>query len=60
MSLLCLFGVHHPSLASIAKRQGGPVGLVGLCEHCARPLAKKEDGKWRAEEPLYERGAARG
>ncbi len=57
MSLTCLFGAHRPSLASVAKRRGG---LVGLCERCARPLAKSEDGKWRAEEPLYERGAARG
>ena len=50
MSLLCLFGAHRPSLASVARRGGN---LVGLCENCARPLTKNAQSKRQAAEPLY-------
>jgi hypothetical protein len=50
MSLLCLFGVHRPSVASVARRGDH---LVGLCEQCARPLTKTAQSKWEAAEPLY-------
>jgi hypothetical protein len=49
MSLLCLFGVHRPSLSSVAR---GPIGLRGLCDVCARPLERTPDGKWHAAAPL--------
>ena len=49
MSLSCLFGMHRPSLSSIAKR---PFGLIGLCESCGRPLHKEQGAKWIAAEPL--------
>jgi hypothetical protein len=51
MSLSCLFGVHRPSLGSISRRDGG---YAALCESCARPLERQENGKWIASEPLYE------
>ncbi|WP_162806287.1 hypothetical protein [Sphingosinicella terrae] len=49
MSLPCLFGFHRPSLSSIARR---PLGLVGLCEGCGRPMNKPGDGKWALTDPL--------
>lgn len=49
MSLACLFGVHRPSLSSIAKR---PFGLAGLCDGCERPMTKVGDGKWTLADPL--------
>ena len=55
MSLLCLFGAHRPSLASLARRGDH---LVGLCENCARPLTKTATSKWEAAEPLYAQEAA--
>ncbi|HEY0044981.1 MAG TPA: hypothetical protein VGB62_10585 [Allosphingosinicella sp.] len=51
MSLSCLFGIHRPSLSSITRR---PAGYAALCENCARPLERQENGKWVASEPLYE------
>lgn len=56
MSLICLFGVHRPSLVSIARRQQD---LVGICENCARPLVKSGDGKWVAAPPLDGPAAAK-
>ena len=50
MSLLCLFGAHRPSVASVARRGDH---LVGICEHCARPLTRSVQSKWEAAEPLY-------
>lgn len=55
MSLLCLFGAHRPSLASVARRGDH---LVGLCEQCARPLTKSGQSKWQAAEPLYAQAEA--
>lgn len=49
MSILCLFGVHRPSLSSVAR---GPIGFRGLCDACARPLERTPDGKWQASAPL--------
>jgi hypothetical protein len=51
MFLGCLFGRHRPSLSSIARRQGG---YVAICEHCARPLEKRPNGRWAASKPVYE------
>lgn len=50
MSLRCLFGFHNPSVTSISRRQGG---YAALCEDCARPLERQENGRWIASEPLY-------
>jgi hypothetical protein len=57
MSLRCFFGVHRPSLGSIARKNGLH---IALCEACARPLERKGDERWAAAEPLYGRkpGAA--
>lgn len=52
MNLSCLFGVHRPSLASILRRQDG---YAALCEGCGRPLERRENERWTASEPLYER-----
>lgn len=49
MSFSCLFGWHRPSLSSI-RRKGS--GYVSLCESCARPLERPEQGRWVASEPL--------
>lgn len=49
MSLLCLFGVHRPSLSSVAR---SPIGFRGLCDSCARPLERTPEGKWQASAPL--------
>ncbi len=51
MSLLCLFGLHRPSLSSIARRDGR---LIGLCERCARPLERDVRSGWQASAPVYE------
>jgi hypothetical protein len=51
MSIGCLIGQHRPSLSSIARRQGG---YVAICEHCARPLEKRANGRWAASKPVYE------
>ena len=51
MSIRCLFGLHQPSLSSITRRQGG---YASLCESCARPLERRQNGRWVASEPLYE------
>ena len=51
MSITCLFGMHRPSLASIIRRNRG---YGGLCESCARPLERSENGRWVASSPLYE------
>jgi hypothetical protein len=52
MSLSCLIGIHRPSLASIVRRNRG---YGGLCESCARPLEREENGRWTASDALYER-----
>ena len=49
MSISCILGFHRPSLASIMRRHQQ---LVGICEHCARPLVKNEAGKWTGAPPL--------
>jgi hypothetical protein len=49
MSLSCLFGVHRPSLGSIARRRHA---LIGLCENCGRPLVKSDGRKWDVAPPL--------
>jgi hypothetical protein len=49
MSLRCLFGLHHPSISSIARRGSG---FRALCEHCARPLERLPEGRWTASDPL--------
>lgn len=49
MSIRCLFGVHRPSVSSMAKK---PHGYTALCEDCARPLERGEGTGWRATEPL--------
>ena len=51
MNIGCLFGRHHPSLSSIARRHGA---LHAICEHCARPLEKHANGRWAASKPVYE------
>ena len=51
MSLRCLFGVHRPSLNSIVRREAG---YASLCESCARPLEREQNGRWVASEPLYD------
>ncbi len=57
MSLRCVIGLHQPSLSSITRRQGG---YAGICEHCARPLERGQQGRWVASEPVYQsRGGAR-
>lgn len=52
MSISCLFGWHRPSLSSI-RRKGH--GYAALCEACARPLEREEQGRWAAAEPLDSR-----
>jgi hypothetical protein len=52
MSIRCLLGIHRPSLSSIARKNGQ---YVALCEGCARPLERAQEGRWLATEPLYER-----
>ncbi len=49
MSLPCLFGLHRPSAASMAKK---PYGLTALCEGCGRPMIKPAGSKWAAAPPL--------
>jgi hypothetical protein len=49
MSILCLFGAHRPSPGSIVRRESG---YAALCELCARPLERPQDGRWTASEPL--------
>jgi hypothetical protein len=49
MSIKCLFGVHQPSLSSIAKKA---TGYTALCESCARPLERQHGAAWRASDPL--------
>jgi len=49
MSIACLFGRHAPSLSSIRRRGAG---YAAICESCARPLERQEQGKWVASEPL--------
>ena len=51
MSLRCLFGMHRPMLASIAKRQHG---YTALCESCSAPLAREPEGRWAPAIPLSE------
>ncbi|MGE5722564.1 MAG: hypothetical protein ACM3YM_08890 [Sphingomonadales bacterium] len=52
MSLSCLFGIHRPSVASMTRRHGR---YAAICESCARPLERQENGRWVASEALYER-----
>jgi hypothetical protein len=52
MKLMCVFGRHQPSTASVARREGS---LVGLCDDCARPLERQGNGRWAALPPIYER-----
>ena len=49
MSMRCLFGLHRPSVASIARRPGG---FVGLCESCGRSLERSEGAAWTEAMPL--------
>lgn len=49
MSIACLLGLHRPSIASIARRPGG---YAALCEGCARPLERTQEGRWGASAPL--------
>jgi hypothetical protein len=49
MSLLCFLNLHRRSLSAIANRRGGQ---ISHCEHCARPMIKRADGRWTAAEPL--------
>jgi hypothetical protein len=49
MSWKCAFGVHSPSLVSIARK---PDGLHALCEGCGIPLDRNETGRWRTARPL--------
>jgi len=57
MSLLCLLGRHKVSVASISRRHGG--GHEGLCEACALPLEREDDGRWREARPLCSAGRAK-
>jgi hypothetical protein len=52
MSIRCFLGIHRASLASIVRKNGE---YLALCETCARPLERNQDGRWIAAEPLYER-----
>ena len=52
MSIRCFLGIHRASLASIVRKNGD---YIALCETCARPLERNQDGRWIAAEPLYER-----
>jgi hypothetical protein len=47
--MFCFFGLHTRSLSAIALRRGT---YVSICEKCARPLVKRENGKWSACEPV--------
>ncbi|HEX8667590.1 MAG TPA: hypothetical protein VF727_04365 [Allosphingosinicella sp.] len=49
MSLKCFFGLHHPSVSSVARRGER---YTGLCDSCARPLEREAVGRWVASEPL--------
>jgi hypothetical protein len=49
MSISCLFGRHRPSLSSIRKSGSG---FAALCDSCARPLERAQEGRWTASEPL--------
>ena len=51
MTLRCLFGMHRPSLGSIARKK---TGYTALCDGCGIPLQRREDGRWGPCEPLYE------
>ena len=56
MSIRCLLGNHHPSISAMSKR---PIGYVTICERCARPLERQQNGRWAASPPMYEaRGRA--
>jgi len=52
MRLGCLFGLHRPSMSSIMRKGGR---YAGLCESCARPLEREDNGRWIASDALYER-----
>lgn len=54
MRILCFFGFHKSSLASLTRKKTG--GYSALCEVCACPLQREDDGPWRACEPLDRRG----
>jgi hypothetical protein len=49
MSLRCFFGVHRPLLTSIKRRE---LGFSALCDDCALPLERSDDGRWTPAAPL--------
>lgn len=47
----CVFGLHRPSLVSVARKDRR---LEALCEGCGSPLERAENGRWAASIPLVE------
>lgn len=45
MSLRCLIGLHGPMLNSIVRREDR---YTALCDSCAMPIERSEQGRWAA------------
>lgn len=45
----CVFGLHRPSLVSVARKGRR---LEALCEGCGSGLERAENGRWTAAIPL--------
>jgi hypothetical protein len=56
MSILCLFGRHVPSAASITHAKRG--GYRALCDGCGLPIERQDRGSWRPVEPLAKKVGA--
>jgi hypothetical protein len=55
MSLRCFFGAHRPMLASIIRREQG---FSALCDDCALPLERTDEGRWTPAVPLATRASS--